>query len=435
MELIHLLLFPFYLVLPIVFVLYYRVYYLKDSTDKFFFLSGFLLKIFGAIAAILIYLFYYDGGDTVSYYDSGVSILNFVKDHPMRLYDILSSDVLTDYSDIDFLPYKNRVLYINSQSTYFVVKIAMILNFFSFNSFFYTSIFCAFFSFFASWKFYIFIKDRLIAYKKQIGYAIFFMPSIIFWGSGLFKDTYTLAGLYFLFIGVVSIFGYKKYSLANLIYLTIGITLLYNIRSFYLLVAFPFIIVWIFSIRFSRITSATLRLIFIPIFIAVIAISGYFIINSLTSNFKELSFENLEQKSKSFQSYHLSLKASAYSLGDIEYTPSGIIRKMPAAINVTFFRPYLWEANKPIIFLSFLQSFAFICLTLYLLIRMKIIYFFTSLFRSPEAISLLGFSLFYGFVAGFTSFNFGALDRYKIPCLSTYIISLIFIYDSYKKNK
>jgi hypothetical protein len=46
----------------------------------------------------------------------------------------------------------------------------------------------------------------------------------------------------------------------------------------------------------------------------------------------------------------------------------------------------------------------------------------------------MGFSLFYAFVVGFTSYNFGALDRYKIPCLSTYIISLLLTLESYKST-
>lgn len=434
MQFIHLLLFPFFIILPIVFVLYFRVYYLRDSNDKFFFLSGFLLKMFGAISAVLIYRFYYDGGDTVSYHASGVSMLNFIKDYPLKFLDILFYDSLQDYADTDFLRYRPGILYLNNRATYFIVKISMILNFFAFNSFVYVSLLCSYFSFFASWKFYLFIKDKIPDYSRQVGFAIFFMPSIVFWGSGLFKDTFTLAGLYFLFIGVVSIFGYKKYTMANVLYFIFGIVFLFNIRSFFLLVTLPFIALWIFGLRFSSIKSSTLKLFFVPIFLVVVSVSGYGIVSSLTQNFQELSLENLEQKSKSFQSYHLSLKASAYSLGDIEYTTPGIIKKIPAAINVTLFRPYLWEANKPIIFLSFLQSFMFMCITLYLMIRMKIIYFFVALVKSPEALSLMGFSLIYAFVTGFTSFNFGALDRYKIPCLSTFIIALIFAFESYKKK-
>jgi hypothetical protein len=39
----------------------------------------------------------------------------------------------------------------------------------------------------------------------------------------------------------------------------------------------------------------------------------------------------------------------------------------------------------------------------------------------------LSFSLLYGFVAGFTSYNFGALDRYKIPALPFFMITLILV--------
>ena len=46
----------------------------------------------------------------------------------------------------------------------------------------------------------------------------------------------------------------------------------------------------------------------------------------------------------------------------------------------------------------------------------------------------LSFSLLYGFVAGFTSYNFGALDRYKIPALPMYMITLVLVNYYREKN-
>jgi hypothetical protein len=38
------------------------------------------------------------------------------------------------------------------------------------------------------------------------------------------------------------------------------------------------------------------------------------------------------------------------------------------------------------------------------------------------------FSLIFAFAVGISSYNFGALSRYKIPCLPFYAIALILIY-------
>ena len=37
------------------------------------------------------------------------------------------------------------------------------------------------------------------------------------------------------------------------------------------------------------------------------------------------------------------------------------------------------------------------------------------------------FALFFGFVVGFTSFNFGALGRYKIPSMPFFVSFLVMV--------
>jgi len=215
----------------------------------------------------------------------------------------------------------------------------------------------------------------------------------------------------------------------------IGVYLLYSIRSFFLMSALPFLILWVISLKYSSIPSLTFRTFLMPFFILMTGFSIFLIQKTLVQTFQELSIETLVDTSKGFQSWHTSLKGSAYSLGDIDYSPNALVSKIPASLAVTFFRPFIWEAGKPIIFLSALQSLFFLILTVYMILKMRIIYFFTAFFSSPQAIALMGFSLFYGMVVGFTSYNFGALDRYKIPCLSTYVLALIFTWEKYKTNQ
>ena len=54
---------------------------------------------------------------------------------------------------------------------------------------------------------------------------------------------------------------------------------------------------------------------------------------------------------------------SGYTLGDFDYSPSGMIRKIPLAINVSLFRPYLWEVKNPVMLLSAIESLVFLLFT------------------------------------------------------------------------
>ena len=92
---------------------------------------------------------------------------------------------------------------------------------------------------------------------------------------------------------------------------------------------------------------------------------------------------------------------------------------------VTLFRPFIWEARKVIVGLSALEAIAFLLGTLYVLMKIGIGGFFRKVFSDPNLTFFLCFSLIFAFAVGISSYNFGALSRYKIPCLPFYSALLI----------
>lgn len=424
-----------YLILPLFIVFYIRAYYIQDKEEKYFFLTGYLLKLFGAIFSYLVYTEYYQGGDMTSYYLTGKLLAEYVSKYPSEFFTILSANTTNEILDMNFYSYKQVLGYGRNSTTFTVSKISMILNFITLDSYFLTVSLCSVFSFFCSWKFYKFIKRYSNYHTKQIGYAVFFIPSVFFWGSGLFKDTFTLGAFYLLLISLINLLLYSRLTIANILYLIVSYYLLVNIRSFYLVLILPVVFYWVFSSRYSRIKNWSTRVTFLPILLLVISGAIFISLNFISQSFAELSIDNLQSRAKGFQQWHTYQKGSAYSLGTIEYSLSGLANKFIPSVNVTFFRPYIWEANKPIIFLSFIQSFVFTLLTIYFFLKIRIFSFFSLLVKSIEGSALFYFSIIFSAIVGFTSYNFGALDRYKIPCLSTYLVSLILLYDTYQQSK
>ncbi|MDD4213244.1 MAG: hypothetical protein PHR81_00385 [Bacteroidales bacterium] len=76
-------------------------------------------------------------------------------------------------------------------------------------------------------------------------------------------------------------------------------------------------------------------------------------------------------------------------------------------------------------------------LSIYLLVKLKIIGFFRLIFSDPLLIFSMLFALFFLFGVGIASTNFGALVRYKIPAMP-FLIATMFImlakYNELKKN-
>src|ERR1035437_4780699 len=93
---------------------------------------------------------------------------------------------------------------------------------------------------------------------------------------------------------------------------------------------------------------------------------------------------------------------------------------------------YLWEAHSIFQLIAALQGLYFLYYTIRTILRCRFSIFML-LATDPLILFSLTFSLLYGFVAGFTSYNFGALDRYKIPALPFFMITLVLV--NYHKDQ
>jgi hypothetical protein len=207
----------------------------------------------------------------------------------------------------------------------------------------------------------------------------------------------------------------------------------------YIIIAFlPALFVWIFFSYESKIRNKYLKILARPIFICFAFLMVMFFYQVLSSGSKRYSEDALLGYVEGIQGDHSNTKRggreSAYTLGHIELTPIGILKKVPAAINVALFRPYLWELKKPIFLPSALEGFFSLLFSLFIFYKVGIIQTIKNLFSDPNVLFCMTFSLIFAFAVGFTSFNFGALARFKIPAIPFYFLSLVILHSKIKKK-
>ena len=119
---------------------------------------------------------------------------------------------------------------------------------------------------------------------------------------------------------------------------------------------------------------------------------------------------------------------SGYTLGDFDPTILGMLQQAPAGVNVTLFRPYLWETKKPIVLISALESLFFLIFTIVVIFRNNPIRVVQRVLSDETLQFCLIFTLVFAFAVGISTSNFGSLVRYKIPCLPFYTAFLIILY-------
>ncbi|MBL7729907.1 MAG: hypothetical protein JNM88_01925, partial [Chitinophagaceae bacterium] len=98
------------------------------------------------------------------------------------------------------------------------------------------------------------------------------------------------------------------------------------------------------------------------------------------------------------------------------------------SIGATFFRPFIWEVNTPIALFSAIESMLFLILTLIFFVRRGISTYFNTIFGDPKLLMCFVFSIVFAIAVGASTTNFGALSRYKIPCMPFYFVMLLLVY-------
>ena len=118
---------------------------------------------------------------------------------------------------------------------------------------------------------------------------------------------------------------------------------------------------------------------------------------------------------------------SGYTLPPVNLSVWGIIQSFFLSINVTLFRPYIWECTNVLMLMNFVESFGTLLLVLVVLFKAGIRKIFSYCNNYPVLFFMLVFSLLLAPIVGFISFNFGTLVRYKIPFLPFFFSFLLIL--------
>jgi len=292
-------------------------------------------------------------------------------------------------------------------------------------------------SFVGSWMFFLVLYDQSPHVHRSIALATFFIPSVFFWGSGLLKDTITLSCMGIALYASYHLFIKKKFSFGNFILLILAFYFLYQIKVYILLILLPSLILWVFVTNLSAIRSMVAKILVAPFVFSIAGFLAVFAFIKAGEDNPKYSIEKIAGTAH-VTAYDIRYwtgrdAGSGYSLGELDGTFESMYKLAPQAINVSLFRPYLWEVNNPFMLLSALEGFLLFLFVGYLIVKGNIRIMRAIL--DPNIFFYLLFSLIFAFAVGISTFNFGTLARYKIPIMPFFVMALVLINDQLNKLK
>ncbi len=408
-----------------------------NSAYKFYH-WGLIYKIGGAIALCLIYLFYYGGGDTTGYFRGALVMRNLFYEDIGAYFRILAGN-LTPENYSAFTPETGFPGYYRDPNSFTVIRFTSVLMLFTTGSIFQVSVLTAILTYSGVWRLYLMFVDMFPKQYVYLAIAALFIPSVAFWGSGVLKDSYTMSAAGWLVYSFYQIFFKRRRFLFYTATIIISVYVLISIKAYIFFALFGGIMIWIAFYWINKLQSQFFRLLVFPILAGLFWVLGqYFVFNlgefvgSYYTSMDALLEKAIITQDDLTRAYY---GGNSFDIGELQPNLQSIFSKAPTAIIAGLYRPFIFEARNPVMFISGLENFALLLLLLFVLFKVGLRKFIKIMFDQPVLLFSFGFTLLFAFSVGLTTANFGALVRYKIPLLPYYVAALFIIFNIGKKEK
>ncbi len=417
---------PFYLIVLLAVAYALRPACTTAQTKRFF-LPALAVRFFGAIMLGVIYQFHYGGGDTFNYFDHGSKYIwqGFMDD------PLLGVNMLLDgggQRQPETFQYTQHIWYYRDPASFMIVRIVAFIDIFTLHTYSATALFFAAFSFSGVWALYSAVQQKYPQHTKWLAYGVLFMPSVVFWGSGILKDTVTLGALGWMTWALIRWIDLGQKGWKEVTVLVLSFLLIYHIKIYIVICFVPMVGIWLLFKNLKRVRSMPLKILVAPFLIVLFAVGGFLALQQISADNAKYSLDNVAEQAR-ITAYDIRYGWGAREEGDGGYdigipdgTVGGMVQLMPKAIVVSLFRPFPWEVRNPFMLLAALEALVVLFFTLKFLVRKGGI---GRLLADPFLVFCFFFALLFAFAVGVSAFNFGTLLRYKIPLMPFYVIVLV----------
>lgn len=394
------------------------------------------IKLLSSLIFSLVYLLIYRGGDTVAYFKTIECFNNLLIEDPIAYWNQIFNDYEGGHH-IKYFTFESGIppgWIFREKEGFFLCKILAVPGLLSLNSYFAFSFLISFWIANISWEFYNFIHQQY-GLNKLIRFGILYMPSVNFWCTGISKDTIVLGLTLLMILGIMNYLNKGRRDVKSIFKLFLIGLILFQIRSFILIaILFPFGIVIVSRFIRLRIKTTLLRrlILFMVFLLSGLGLIQFMNLDTSEDEFLESNSFIAEAANTQQDFANNSIYGDKrYQLGDVEYTPVGMLKSAPMSIFAGIYRPLLTESLSLTLLFNGLES------TFLLFLTLRFFKFGAGTFvRNVNQNDILLFSLIFvtviAFVTGFTSVLFGVLVRLRTPLLPFFVLLLAFKYNDVK---
>ena len=390
------------------------------------FIPSFSAKIAAALLFCAIYLLYYQGGDTVAYWEGAQTLHRlFEYDIWLWLQEMIKTPEMSRMGEFFnfYTGYPPGWIYREPES-FFVSKFTFFLSIITFKSYLASSMIMAFLLTLSSWFFYRTILLLNLHSWRLAGLISLFIPTVLFWCGGISKDSIVLIAILLFVACSIRLFLLKEPHFTLWLGWFVAIFIIFQIRL-YVLVAFAPSILMAYSAYLSRKNSESSfkrRSIQVGFFLMSLSILLVYYFAAGGAESVQKVFDEIIITQQDFANNPI-YGTNKYDLGLSGFSIPDILRATPMAIITALYRPFPWEVNNILLLFNGLENVLLLYLT-WRFVRNGFINKCQRILSNEFLIFSLMFILIMGFSIGFTSGLFGVLVRFKSIILPFFLLLL-----------
>jgi hypothetical protein len=397
----------------------------NTSSEYKYYLGGLFAKISGGLLVALIYEYYYQGGDTLNYFHSSVCMVNLAGKDFGAFLSLMSGDLSWEHIS-QFSRETGYPLYTRDDQAFAVVRFTVPFCIAGGKLFLPTTALVAWFCYSGLWRLYQCFAEQFPTQKKQLAYAILFVPSVLFWGSGILKDSYSLTAATWMVYCIYRLFSTNTFMLKYYVLFGLFSYLAIAMKPYIFLAVTAGVFVWIAFEWISRVRNRMLRLLAFPVFFGLVVGAGAFMMSRMGeyigghyADIDTMLERAVVVQSDLVREYY---GENSFNIGEFDASLGSIAQKIPSATMAGLFRPYIWESRNILMVFSGIENLGLLLLCIYCLLRVGPVFILRQVVLHPYLLVFsFTFSLVFAFAVGLTTANFGALVRYKIPLIPFFV--------------
>jgi hypothetical protein len=384
--------------------------YKKNAAFKQLYWPALGAKLIAGVCLGFVYTYYYSVADTLDYFRDASRLAALART------DLSSYMNLLLYNEhLESMP-----LVFHQPRALFLTKITSVFNILTFDNYWVTGCYFSLISFWACWHLVQIIHRYIPSAGLAAVVAFLFVPSVVFWTSGLLKESLAIGALFYLTAFFLEIWFDKKMSVARYVFAVIALWLLWNLKYYYVGVFVPVVltsVIYKFTVA-KRFRLSPLRegLLWLAILIAPILAASFLHPNF---NFDRL-LEVIVINNGGYN--ELSAPGDAVGFSDLRPEPLSLLKNAPWALFSGLFRPLLWEASSVIQLIPGVENAVILVLFIAALFGLKK---YSTATHRVLIFSVIVYIALLCVLITIAAPNFGTLSRYRTGYFAFFVFIIL----------